>query len=234
MLDRIVSKYIKDESKYTPEYINSIYSKVATIIQSTNLSPRLQMDHIDARSLPQNYKKLQKAFPEILKSRHSVYVQVADFNITAFLSALFIEDTISNLLITDERIPMLLYIDTPVLLADVGSIMDIETKGIDLQVTLGTSTEILYDLIYRADFVFWDKFDVSSLKYANRKLNDILSIRYNQCLGNMYFCRSNADNEIVDHFSLDLVQSMDYENGVYNLSTSDTSLVKLITEGALW
>jgi len=223
MYDRLVDSVLASVGTYPPEYKQSVMSEVSMHIDSINLPIRFQKKYMDDKSLPKHLKQLYNNFEDIIISDDSAYVKVADFGNTGYMIALLVEKILKQCLINDIHVPTMLYIDTNLLLENYGNVMD-SNKGTGVAYRALIPEYIISSYIYNVDFVFWDKFDLSSLAYANRKLYEILSIRYNRCLNNMFFATSSPD-VFVQKYSQELYNVMGL-SGMYQVCEDDVDSIK--------
>ena len=214
MFDRLVEATLESVKSYPPEYRQSIMSEVDMYIDNTNLPIRFQKQYLDVKSLPKHLKQLYNKFEDIIESEDGAYVQVSNFKNTGYMIAMLIEKILQQCLINDIHVPTMLYIDTNLLIENYSNVMD-SNKGTGVAYKTLIPEYIVSNYIYSADFVFWDKFDLSNLAYANRKLYEILSIRYNRCLNNLFFA-SNGPEYISQKYSQELYNVMNL-TGLYKV-----------------
>jgi hypothetical protein len=72
--------------------------------------------------------------------------------------------------------------------------------------------ETLYREIYDADFIFWDKFNLADTNYETAKLYEILSVRYGNKLGNVFFMKGNNASDLYANFNEEIMNVMDVTN----------------------
>lgn len=226
MLDRVVDNVLSAVGNYPKEYEQNVYSEVSMLVEDTNIPIRFQKDYIDVTSLPKTSRtaKLFNEFPDLIKDGVGSIVRVNSFKTTGYIVGGLIEKTIQDYLIKDEHVPTMLYIDTNLLLEDYGNVMD-SNKGTGVAYKGLIPTDIISSYIYAADFVFWDKFDLCNLAYANRKLYEILSIRYSRCLNNLFFVKLNQQ-ALLDKLDFDLYEVMDVTK-LYNVCDDNANALKL-------
>lgn len=226
MLDRVVDRVLNAVGNYPKEYEQNVYTEVSMLIEDTNIPVRFQKDFIDTTTLPKSSRmaKLFKEFPNLLQLDASSLVRVNSYRETGYIIGGLIEQTIQNCLVKDDHVPTMLYIDTNLLLEDYGNVMD-SSKGNGVAYKSLVPTEIISSYIYSADFVFWDKFDLCNLAYANRKLYEILSIRYNRCLNNLFFIKLNQQ-ALGEKLGADLFDVMNISS-LYCICDDGADILKL-------
>jgi len=206
MFDRILDNVLKSVGTYPAEYENSVISEIDMYIDSSNLPIMYQKLRLDETKLPKNLKTFFKNVPKYLQEDESVIIFVNEFKTSGYISAMFYENILNDCLIADKHVPTVLYIDTNLLIEYFGYMMD-ASKGLNVGEQQLFLPDIVNNRIYTADVVIWDKFDYSKVAYANRKLYEILTIRYNRCLKNVFFVRSDT-KKLIDKFGSDMIDVM--------------------------
>ena len=226
MLDRVVDTVLNSVGNYPKEYEQNVYTEVSMLIENTNIPVRFQKDYMDIAMLPKTSRtaKLFREFPQLLQLDTSSIVRVNSFKQTGYIIGGLIEKTIQEQLIKDEHVPTMLYIDTNLLLEDYGNVMD-SNKGTGVAYKSLIPSDILANYIYVADYVFWDKFDLCNLAYTNRKLYEILSVRYNRCLNNIFFVKLNQQS-LLEKLGVDLYEVMNTTK-LYSICDDDVDVFKL-------
>ena len=226
MLDRVVDNVLSAVGNYPKEYEQNVYTEVSMLIEDTNIPVRFQKDYIDPTVLPKASRtaKLFKEFSDLIYADTGGLVRVNSYKETGYIISGLMENTIQNCLIKDTHVPTMLYIDTNLLLEDYSSVMD-SSKGTGVLYKSLIPQEVITSYIYTADFVFWDKFDLCNLAYANRKLYEILTIRYNRCLNNLFFIKLNQQ-AILEKLGTDLYEVMNVKK-LYSICDDNANTFKL-------
>lgn len=213
MLDRIKEKVLEQVKNGSDDYIRGIEGDIYYALYQTQLPPVYQLEYIDRTELPAKLTKLLKDVPTLITYRDSVLVSLKDYKEGGFISAACMEDYVTKQILSDEHINRLLYIDTNLLIEDFKKLMDKDNDTPSPR--LEHDIDVLYKWLYEADFIFWDKFDMPITSFANSKLYEILSIRYRNCLGNMFFIKVKP-NEFTTKASEELLNVMNL-NKAYDL-----------------
>ena len=183
IVDDILNNLARDNN-LTDDYIESVKNRVDNFITYTELPKVFQQEIIDKQSLPKDTKKLFSMTDEIIQKRQSIGVKVSSYGECGFLASTLIGTYLKNTILKDEHINTVLYIDTNLLLEDYEKLMDTNS---DISPILVHSLDVLYREVENADFIIWDKFTMMQSNYEIMKIYDIISIRYRNCLGNLFF-----------------------------------------------
>lgn len=145
-----------------------------------------------------NLKKFIPRFLEYIANYKNFLVNCSDFKSSGFMAAKIMEEYVTMQIIKDAHFGTIMYIDTDLLMQDYKEIISINKSNngvVDYATQLTYGKEVLYKLIYTADFIFWDKFDTANTNFEKDKIYEILTRRYKDCLGNA-FLTSNADSPL--------------------------------------
>lgn len=211
MLDRIILKNLNSLETYPPDYEKGLESNVRRYIEYSGFQDRFQKSYIDVEKSNKKIKTLRDEFLKILSSDKNILVTLKSFKHSAFISSMLFEYAVSNYIETEEHVPKMLYIDTNQLLEDVSS--RITSSRLYKEFTPITPINVMEREIYNADFVFWDKFNLSTVAFRQKELYSILSVRYSKCLNNMFFVNVGPD-DYIDNEDLELLNVMDFKKCV--------------------
>ena len=186
MLDRLVESNLKAVDKYDDSYVRAIETRIGEYITDTCLPARFQKNRILPEKLVKNSPlyNLRKNIYTLITSDHSSCVFVKDFRVSPYISAMCIERCLELCVNEELHIPRILYIDTNALMEDYATMVSNSKLDVPFQYRL--PERVLKSDIYMADCIIWDKFNLSSVQYWLRRMYDILSIRYNRCLNNIF------------------------------------------------
>lgn len=169
----------------TDDYIDSIQNRVNNFISYTELPKVFQREIINKQKLPKDTQKLFNIISEVIQKKQNVGVKVSSYGECGFITSTILGTYLKDSIINDEHLNTVLYIDTNLLLEDYKKLMDMNSN--DVSPTLVHSLDVLYKDIENADFIFWDKFTMMQSNYEIMKIYDIISVRYRNCLGNLFF-----------------------------------------------
>lgn len=163
-----------------------------------------------------NLNKYMEKFLDYVANYKNFLVNCSDFKISGFMAAKIMEEYVTRQIIRDAHFGTIMYIDTDLLMQDFKEIISINKSNngvVDYATQLTYGKEVLYKLIYTADFIFWDKFDTANTNFEKDKIYEILTRRYKDCLGNA-FLTNNSDNPLSALRSVEkrLFQVMDLNN----------------------
>ena len=221
MINRIVNSYLDklniDGKHVDDTYIKTEFDRVSSVLNLVNLPDRVLGNlYIDVSKLPRNTKSLYDNFEDLCYSPDSTLISVEKYNICPFIVSMLVEKLYKRCLAEDVTIPIILYIDTEQLVSDLGNII---AKGKDENgraPKIKNSLDIIYDYIYSARYVFWDRFRLDFSTYYNNYIYEILKSRYNDCLGNMYFTDKQYKN-FIESVSPNTSDILNTNAGIYNL-----------------
>lgn len=134
---------------------------------------------------------LKKLMPIVLKDYMLNYknflINCPSFKLSGFMCAKIMEEYVTQQIIKDDHFGTILYIDTDLLVKDYKELFNMNnSKFEEYSTQLTYSREVLYKLIYTADYVFWDKFDATNTNFEKDRVYEILTRRYRDCLGNVF------------------------------------------------
>lgn len=221
MINRIYEKVVASIPNCPDDYAQYMQDNILNIINSTQLPDVFRQQHLDLENAPTKLKSLYRNSSQIITERQNIMVEMKNYQYSGFISSACIENYVTIKLIQDEHIVTMLYIDTPILVEDYKRLIDRDPDKLSPRIE--HNLEVLYKLIYEAEYVFWDKFDMPKSNFDMSKLYEILSIRYRNCLGNMFFIRSNYNefisyaipSEMADVLNLTAVYGLEKEQDNY-------------------
>ena len=221
MINRIINPYIdklKVEGKPVSDtYVETEFDRVSKLLKLVNLPNRVSGDlHIDTSKLPKNMKGLYDNFEDLCYSPDSTLVSVEKYNICPFIVSMLVEKLYKRCLMEDVSAPIVLYIDTEQLVSDLGNIIAREKDENGRAPKIKNSLDIIYDYIYSARYIFWDRFRLDFSNYYNNYICEILKSRYNDCLGNMYFTNKQYNN-FFNGIDVNIADILNTNAGIYNL-----------------
>lgn len=192
MKQLILQKVLQKIGNMTEDYINSIQNTIDNFIEYTELPKVYQTNFIDTTKLPLKTSKLLKDVDNLISTHTSIGIERENYKDCGFLAALLISKYLKDSIIEDKHLNTILYVDTNLLMEDYKKLMDKNSDGTSPM--LVHSLNVLNKEIEQADFVFWDKFTMIQSNYELMKIYDILSIRYRNCLGNVFFITPDYNN----------------------------------------
>lgn len=219
MQSRILEKIFKNIPDCTEEYMDAIENRIANFLEYTQLPRVYQINGLDINYLPYKLKGILPELFDIVEKPLNKLVLLQTYKESGFIVATLLEQYIINCIVKDLHIPSMLYIDTNLLIEDYKKYIDI-SSGEGNNSILVHSPDILFKEILTADFVFWDKFTMVDTNYATAKIYDILSIRYRQCLGNMFFATGGID-AIQNMYNIEMLNVMNLSNPIINLENDE-------------
>lgn len=209
MINRIINNIIKNSSiPITDEYINSLYRRLQVQLDYINLPVRYLTEYIDTSNPPKELTRLGNNIQNIIDGHKNVLINLLSFKESGFIASSMIEFYLWTSMCAENHINSILYVDTNLLLEDYKKLM---TNG-DTIPRLSHNKDLLFNYIYDADFVFWDKFNFVETNYEASKIYEILSVRYRDCLGNMFFCAGDTLEERLKNIGRDILDVMDCHN----------------------
>lgn len=189
-------------------YKKSIENKYDNFINYTQLPLIFRTSDIDIKELCPKSKKLYHSITNIINNKYNIGIQLQSYKDSGFICSMLLEKYFYDIISKDEHLPNILYIDTNLLMKDYKKLIEKGSDNIDVNLTHSLDTLQIY--IEQADFVFWDKFSMVQSNYEISKLYDILSIRYRNCLGNMFFSNKPI-NSLTDIMSLEMANVMNID-----------------------
>ena len=203
ILDRIKLNVCNSIGMSDPAIVNMIDTRLRAFIEYSRLPARYYNEFIDTNVLPAETKKLYDEITTKITLQQNIGIKVSDFRQSRYLISCLIEKYSTPQFIQDNHLYSILYIDTNLLLSDYKKLIGRNTSKQDsvLQ-TPFYDLDILYKEVYRADYIFWDKFNLFESSYETDILYEILSVRYMNCLGNTFVSRDgnimgeNHNNEL--------------------------------------
>lgn len=216
MIDRILEKLISNsQSHLTDEYINSLYHRLQVQIEYSNIPKRYLTEYIDDNSASKNLIKLNNNIYDIISNNKNVLITLNSFKESGFIATKCIENYLYLCLREESHINSILYIDTNLLLEDYKKLMTVD----EISPRLTHSKDLVYKYVYDADFIFWDKFNFVETNYEASKIYEILSMRYRDCLGNMFFCAGDSMEERFKNIGKDILDVMDcHGSNIYDFT----------------
>lgn len=183
---------------------------------------------LDLNKSGSKFQILSDEFYNIVNTNKSIMLNRKEYMNNVFISSYLIGRYISDSIIKDTRIHKILYVDTPLLLADYKKMMDIN-DNINPPV-LTHHQEVLNKNIYDYDYVIWDRFNCASSYYDLNKLQEIVHCRYLNMCGNMFFCIGDTEDERVNGIDTNLLSSMNITD-IYNLELEECSCIEISDGG---
>lgn len=226
ILDRVVNEYkVRCEWANNPILTKMTYEKCANFISASNLPIRyLQDTRVDMSRASRKLLELNNNISDYIFGDEGVGVFVKSCKNSGYLISRLLETHLVNKAITDDYAGNVLYVNTPIFLDDYKKLF---TKNADtISPRPNYSLEVLYHSIYDADFVFWDKFTMVDGNFEINKLYEILSIRYDNCLNNMFILDGISYKDLCNFFTVELMEVMNIENNVYDIQLEDIPIKK--------
>lgn len=189
-------------------YMKSIESKYDIFMNYSQLPLVYKSNDIDIMNLCPKSKKLYLNITDIISNRYNIGIQLSSYKDSGFITYMLMEKYFYDISFNDGHLFNVLYIDTNLLMKDYKKLIEKGSDNVDINLTHSLNT--LQIDIEQADFVFWDKFSMIQSNYEISKLYDILSIRYRNCLGNMFFSNKPI-NDLSDMLSLEMTNVMDVD-----------------------
>lgn len=211
----ILEKTLANIDNRSSDYIDAIDKRVSDFIDYTQLPRVYQQNGLDVRMLPQKIKSLLLDLFDVVEKPLNKLILLPTYKESGYIAAMLMKQYVINCFIRDMHIPSMLYIDTNLLIEDYKKYMNITNNNLDNTI-LVHSTDVLFKEILTADYVFWDKFTLVDSSYATSKLYDILSIRYRQCLGNMFFITGGVE-AIKDLYNVEMLNVMNLSDPILDL-----------------
>ena len=186
MRQLVMDSILQNLKNVTEEYKDSIQNTLDNFITYTQLPKVFQQELLDTHNLPKKCNTLYSNITETINTKCNIGIKVESYKECGFIVSTILGKYLKDTILNDEHLSTVLYIDTNLLLEDYKKLMDRNTSD-DSAPSLVHSLDILNKQIEVADFVFWDKFTMMQSNYELMKIYDILSIRYRNCLGNIFF-----------------------------------------------
>lgn len=221
LINRITDSYINNlKAKGIPfdgTFIDTEYDRLEKILNIVNLPHRVQGDtHINTLNMPKNLKCLYNDFEDLCYSNDSALLCVNAYSISSHIVSALVEKLFTRCLVEDVTIPTLLYIDTEEFVADLSSLIA-KSKNEGVSPRIRNSLETIYEYIYTARYVFWDRFRLDFPEYFKNYIYEIIKGRYNDCLGNMFI--TNKPYKIfMESLDFNTVDVLNVSAGIYDLS----------------
>lgn len=217
MKEEIIDRLL-NHNNCSEEYKKSLISKLDNYIDYSQLPPLYQKEFLDPDEFEPKLKNVYINIEQLIGLRYSFVIQMSSYKESGFLTSTLMQKYFMDCVKSDTYLGSVLYIDTKLLMSDYKKLIsnDNEVLGPKLVHNL----ETLYNGIENAEFVFWDKFTMVQGNYELSKIYDILSIRYRNCLGNLYYIDDNLENtgilsqELVNVMNMSAIVSL--ENKTYN------------------
>lgn len=212
---------------FDDKFVESEYERIASIMSLVNLPDRvITGPYIDIAHLPKNTRNLYNEFEDCCFSIDSAIVCLEKYEICPYIVSMLVEKLYKRCLIEDVSIPLILYIDTPHFVSELGNIIA-KDKSVDGRSSqMEYSLDTIYEYIYSARYVFWNRFSLDFGPYYNGYISDILKSRYNKCLGNMYFTDKQYNN-FIEGIDVDTNSILNIKAGIHNL-LAEQKKIKLI------
>lgn len=181
-----------------------------------NKLPRIfEKNHnIDKTNLPRQLLSLYQDFNELCKSNDSSLILVKDYSKNIPIIYSLIEKMYSASL-------KFQYIDTTLYMKYLYK--SITEKDETVRKNINNIIYTLYNEALEADFVFWDFFNINGENYFTKKIFEIVKIRYNDCLPNMFFIDKKLEN-FCECLTVDFRDLMSIKK-IYNLTNVQDKII---------
>jgi hypothetical protein len=229
--DRIIDAVIQTTNCTSDDLIGMYERRVQAVLDYSHLPIRYYIEYIDTTggavkslsnlthmmsTVPTNMTKLnilKNDIIHIIDNNLSSVVWLPNFKESGYIASYLIEQYTIDRLAKDEHIHTMLYIDTNLFMEDCKKLMDRNIRNQDTVLPRPNyDFETLYREIYDADFIFWDKFNLADTNYETAKLYEILSVRYGNKLGNVFFMKGNNASDLYANFNEEIMNVMDVTN----------------------
>ena len=187
-------------------YINSVTKKYNDFLQYAQL-PVPFYNVKQPTSLPSRIHILYDNIFTIIDEQLCYAFDVESYKNTGYLSSLLLDAYFKQAVENNVLVKKVIYVDTNLLLDDYKKLMDLSS---DQEISLAHSKETLLVNLETADYVLWDKVSYISSSYDRQKFYNLISTRYRQGLGNMFFIKNSAkamsqfcDDELLDVMCID-------------------------------
>lgn len=189
--------------------------KKQKIILKNNL-PRIfeSNRNLDKSQLPYQLKSLYQEFNNLCKSADSSLILVKDYSVDIPI--------IYSLMEKMYDIPLkFYYIDTTLLMRYFYKSLNEKNKT--AKKNINNIICNYYNEVDTADFIFWDFFNINGKNYFTDKIFEMVKIRYNDCLPNMFFINRNLE-DFCECLTVDFRDLMSIKK-IYNLTDVQDKII---------
>ena len=208
-----------------PEFIDLVKTRLENVVAYSHLPNRYLINGIDINNSSSKLKLNLDMFISYINQNENCLVRTDSFEFSGYIAAYIFEQYVYEQLCTDEHIKSILYIDTNLIAEDYRKLITISQSN-QLHPRLQYDTDLLYNKILDADFVFWDKFNYNKTNYSVSKLYEVLTIRYMNCLGNCFFVSGPDMEEIMKGIDREFLNIMSCGNNLYDFQREKYNLRK--------
>ena len=196
-----------------------LFDEAKKRVDLTNLPKSGVNQHINLAESELVFTDIVRYCVDIVDKKKNNLLVVEEYTNSIYLVADIIRQYIFEHLRDKKLVRRILYVDTLSILNDYKKmITNNEISSTDVYLTNDYSSS-LRD-VYIADYVIWDNFSCISSNYDNSKIQDIISARNKECLGNLFIVRG----ELPDIAQFDIVIKNHYE------LTKSKKTIKDVTE----
>lgn len=193
-------------------YADTISKKYSDFLQYSQL-PVAFYNINKPNTLPNRVGILCENILEIVNDQLCYAFDVESYKNTGYLSSLLLDCYFKQTIITNGVVSKIIYVDTNLLLDDYKKLMDCDDNT---DISLAHSKRTLLVDIETANYVIWDKVSYISTSYDRQKFYNIISSRYRQGLGNMFFIKNASksmaqfcDSELLDVMCIDNIITLE-------------------------
>lgn len=201
-----IADYLENNgTKVNDVYFNNICRDVDKYFNLSGLPMLAYSKYINPNKMDTKLLNLMNNFRLIVNENISVMVERDTTNDNLFIASALIGRYIEDSIISGDRVHKILYVDTPLLLADYKKMID--ASAINPPVLFHTMETLNKD-IYWYDYVIWDRFNCINSNYDLSKLQEIIHHRYLNMCGNLYMGLGESDKDCMANVSAVLASSM--------------------------
>lgn len=223
MPERII-ECVRNENN-NPEFIDLITTRLSNVLEYANIPLRYIIDSIDINNSSSKLSTQLDRFLNIIDCNESCLVVTNSFAYSGYIAAYIFEQYVYSKLITDEHIKSILYIDTNLLVEDYKKLIT-KSQNNSLNPRLHYDVDLLYNKMMDADFIFWDKFNYITTDYSFTKLYEVLSSRFQNCLGNCFFASGPSMGKVLEGIDIEFLNTMNCNDNVFDFQRENYNLRK--------
>lgn len=190
-----------------PSYIKTISRKYSEFLEYSQLPVPFYNVEAKEDSLPARIKILYNNIYTIIEDQLCFVFDIESYKNIGYLSSFLLDEYFKQAIQKNTMIKTIIYVDTNLVLDDYKKLMD---SGEETKISLAHSRETLLYNLETADYVIWDKVSYITSTYDKQKFFNIISTRYRQGLGNMFFIK-NAAKSFPNFCSSDLQDVMCFD-----------------------
>ena len=227
MMDRLEERYKKEVSD-DPTLVKMMTDKCNTFLTASEIPNVYLLDReLDMSKINRKTIDFINNISNIFFSSASIGIWVSTYESVGYFLAKAMEEHIYDKCVKDEYPGNILYIDTPLLLSDMKKLINRDENFTSPR--LNFSLDVIYHKVYDADFIIWNRFNVSeSSNYDVNKLFEILLHRYNNCKGNAFVLCGLTPADAIAKFHQDTLTVMNCKDHFYNFSDVEFPLIENI------